>query len=165
MGSVLTNKYAEGYPGRRYYGGCEVVDEVERLNEELHEQIEELGRVQRSILPARLPEVPGVSLAVEYEPSAAAGGDYYDFRWFEDGWFGALIADVSGHGPALGPVHDHDRPHHRHDHRRRRPANTIVPARRATASFDSSTTTPGRSRASTARCSIAGSEISRSAGG
>jgi glycine hydroxymethyltransferase len=31
VGSVLTNKYAEGYPGRRYYGGCEVVDEVETL--------------------------------------------------------------------------------------------------------------------------------------
>lgn len=31
MGSVLTNKYAEGYPGRRYYGGCEIVDQVEQL--------------------------------------------------------------------------------------------------------------------------------------
>jgi glycine hydroxymethyltransferase len=31
MGSVMTNKYAEGYPGRRYYGGCEVVDVAERL--------------------------------------------------------------------------------------------------------------------------------------
>jgi glycine hydroxymethyltransferase len=31
QGSVLTNKYAEGYPGRRYYGGCEFVDEIEKL--------------------------------------------------------------------------------------------------------------------------------------
>lgn len=31
MGSCLTNKYAEGYPGRRYYGGCEIVDQVEQL--------------------------------------------------------------------------------------------------------------------------------------
>ena len=31
VGSILTNKYAEGYPGKRYYGGCEVVDEIENL--------------------------------------------------------------------------------------------------------------------------------------
>lgn len=31
MGTVLTNKYAEGYPGRRYYGGCEIVDQIEQL--------------------------------------------------------------------------------------------------------------------------------------
>jgi len=34
VGSVLTNKYAEGYPGRRYYGGCEAVDKVENLAKE-----------------------------------------------------------------------------------------------------------------------------------
>lgn len=34
MGSVLTNKYAEGYPGKRYYGGCECVDVVEELARE-----------------------------------------------------------------------------------------------------------------------------------
>lgn len=31
QGSVLTNKYAEGYPGKRYYGGCENIDQVEQL--------------------------------------------------------------------------------------------------------------------------------------
>src|SRR5690606_34650099 len=31
MGNVMTNKYAEGYPGKRYYGGCEIVDQVEQL--------------------------------------------------------------------------------------------------------------------------------------
>ena len=31
QGSILTNKYAEGYPGKRYYGGCEFIDEIENL--------------------------------------------------------------------------------------------------------------------------------------
>jgi len=39
QGSVLTNKYAEGYPGRRYYGGCEFVDVAERLAQERAKQL------------------------------------------------------------------------------------------------------------------------------
>ena len=31
MGSVMTNKYAEGYPGKRYYGGCQIVDQAEQI--------------------------------------------------------------------------------------------------------------------------------------
>src|SRR5512136_1507128 len=34
VGSVLTNKYAEGYPGKRYYGGCQFVDQIEELARE-----------------------------------------------------------------------------------------------------------------------------------
>ena len=39
MGSCLTNKYAEGFPGKRYYGGCEVVDEIENLAIERAKQL------------------------------------------------------------------------------------------------------------------------------
>ena len=39
MGSHLTNKYAEGYPGKRYYGGCEVVDVVENIARDRLKQI------------------------------------------------------------------------------------------------------------------------------
>ena len=39
MGSILTNKYAEGYPGKRYYGGCEFVDEIETLAIERAKQL------------------------------------------------------------------------------------------------------------------------------
>lgn len=39
QGSILTNKYAEGYPGRRYYGGCEIIDEIESYAQKLAKEI------------------------------------------------------------------------------------------------------------------------------
>src|SRR3989475_4754587 len=39
LGTLLTNKYSEGYPGRRYYGGCEVMDEIESLAQERARQL------------------------------------------------------------------------------------------------------------------------------
>jgi glycine hydroxymethyltransferase len=43
MGTSLTNKYAEGYPGRRYYGGCEIVDQVEQLAIDRLKQVFDCG--------------------------------------------------------------------------------------------------------------------------
>src|SRR6185503_11511785 len=43
QGSVLTNKYAEGYPGKRYYGGCEYVDQAEELAIERAKQVFHAG--------------------------------------------------------------------------------------------------------------------------
>ena len=51
QGSVLTNKYAEGYPGRRYYGGCEHVDVVEQL---AIERVKELFGAELRQRPAAL---------------------------------------------------------------------------------------------------------------
>ena len=49
VGSCLTNKYAEGYPGRRYYGGCEYVDEIERLAVDRARQL--FGAEQANVQP------------------------------------------------------------------------------------------------------------------
>lgn len=58
QGSCLTNKYAEGYPGKRYYGGCEFVDEVERLA---------IARAK-----ALFCEPAGVEMAVNVQPHSGA---------------------------------------------------------------------------------------------
>jgi sigma-B regulation protein RsbU (phosphoserine phosphatase) len=75
------------------------------LSEQLHEAYQALdrelrivGEIQRSLLPARLPQVPTLDLAAYYQPSQRAGGDYYDFFPLPEGKWGLFIADVSGHG-------------------------------------------------------------------
>ena len=58
QGSLLTNKYAEGYPGKRYYGGCQYVDEVERIA---------IERVKKLFC-----EPAGVEMAVNVQPHSGA---------------------------------------------------------------------------------------------
>lgn len=81
-----------------------LVDEVRSLNAQLNRQFTEVARVQRALIPSRLPEIPGLALAASYLPADQAGGDYYDFFQFTDGRWGFLIADVSGHGPGAATV-------------------------------------------------------------
>lgn len=78
--------------------------QFEEVNRELRRQFDEVARVQRSLLPHGMPEIPGVSLATSYLTSDQAGGDYYDFYRFGDDRWGLLVADVSGHGAAAATV-------------------------------------------------------------
>jgi phosphoserine phosphatase RsbU/P len=61
-------------------------------------EMQSVAKLQRSLLPAALPDVPTLDLAVHYQPSGRSGGDYYDFFPLPKGCWGILIADVSGHG-------------------------------------------------------------------
>ena len=64
----------------------------------LDRELQIVGEIQRALLPAELPAIPGFDLAAHYATSARAGGDYYDFFPLNDGAWGLFIADVSGHG-------------------------------------------------------------------
>ena len=77
QGSVLTNKYAEGYPGRRYYGGCEFVDVAERLAIDRAKRLFDCGFA--NVQPhAGAPANQAVFLALlsagRYDPRHVAGG-------------------------------------------------------------------------------------------
>lgn len=77
----------------------DLVKRVSGLNDRLSSSLASILNAQRSIMPPAPPTVEGLRFAVWYEPSEEVGGDYYDFRDFGDGQFGAVVADVSGHGP------------------------------------------------------------------
>ena len=57
MGTVLTNKYAEGYPGKRYYGGCERVDIVEDIARDRAKEL--FGAEHANVQPLRCPSEHG----------------------------------------------------------------------------------------------------------
>ena len=79
---------------------------AKRLREahaQLDHEMKRVGQLQRYLLPASLPKITGVDVAVSYSTAARAGGDYYDFFDLGDGRWGLWISDVSGHG-ALAAV-------------------------------------------------------------
>ena len=72
--------------------------QVKEAYDVIDRELQLVGDIQRSLLPAQLPDIPTMKLAAHYQTSHRAGGDYYDFFPLPDGRWGILIADVSGHG-------------------------------------------------------------------
>jgi phosphoserine phosphatase RsbU/P len=73
-------------------------EQLKETNHALDQELKSVGEIQRTLLPAQLPQIPKLDLAAYYQPSQRAGGDYYDFFPLPDGRWGIVIADVSGHG-------------------------------------------------------------------
>jgi sigma-B regulation protein RsbU (phosphoserine phosphatase) len=71
--------------------------EVESQKDQLEHELEVVSEVQRKLLPKQLPAIAGFKLAVHYETSRYAGGDYYDIIEIPDNRWGFLIADAEGH--------------------------------------------------------------------
>jgi sigma-B regulation protein RsbU (phosphoserine phosphatase) len=70
----------------------------------LDHELQQVGRMQRHLLPARLPRIEGLELGASYVTCSRAGGDYYDVLPLPDGQWGLFLADVSGHGTPAAVV-------------------------------------------------------------
>jgi sigma-B regulation protein RsbU (phosphoserine phosphatase) len=75
-----------------------VAQRLQSAFRQLDHEMLRVAALQRSLLPARLPDIPTLDVAASYKTAARAGGDYYDFFELADGRWGVLVADVSGHG-------------------------------------------------------------------
>jgi sigma-B regulation protein RsbU (phosphoserine phosphatase) len=78
--------------------------ELRRAREQLASYGEALAEIQRSILPQRFPEVPGLDLAVHFADIDRVGGDFYDVRPVGPDHWAIVVADVSGHGLAAAAI-------------------------------------------------------------
>jgi len=76
----------------------EVREQLARRLSALQHEMEMARRIQLSILPREVPPVAGVDIAARYVPMTSVAGDFYDFIPVDEKRFGALVADVSGHG-------------------------------------------------------------------
>ncbi len=77
---------------------------VQAENERQSHELEEARRLQLSMLPKRLPEVPNLDIAVYMETATEVGGDFYDFRLAPDGQLTVAIGDATGHGLKAGTM-------------------------------------------------------------
>ncbi|MFO0858390.1 MAG: GAF domain-containing SpoIIE family protein phosphatase [Phycisphaerales bacterium] len=77
----------------------DTLEEARRANARLNATFDEIGRVQRLLLPGVLPSDPRLRFAMSYQPCEAAGGDLYDVYAPDADKLELVIADVSGHGP------------------------------------------------------------------
>lgn len=86
-----------------------IARQLREANETIRREVEQIARIQQALLPQRLPEFPGLSMAAHYEVFDVAGGDLYDLAVLDtppdgptrfDGCLALVVADASGHGPA-----------------------------------------------------------------
>jgi sigma-B regulation protein RsbU (phosphoserine phosphatase) len=82
----------------RAAGVLSLAQKLEHAYRELDREMEQVGRMQRHLLPAELPQPEGLALAASYVTCSRAGGDYYDVLPLPDGRWLLFLADVSGHG-------------------------------------------------------------------
>lgn len=106
----LTNKEGRGFTAGDSKLLTAVAEQIAAIinNTLLHQQILAQERMQReleiaaeiqtSLLPHRLPEIPGVEFAVASLPATEVGGDFYDFISFDDDRLGIVVSDVAGKG-------------------------------------------------------------------
>ena len=80
MGSCLTNKYAEGYPGKRYYGGCEVVDQSEQIaNDRLKENF---GAEWANVQPHSGAQIHGIKSCTRRTPFSWLTGKHFRYHLY-----------------------------------------------------------------------------------
>ena len=84
--------------GRLYAELAEQKATIQRQNAAMTRELEMAQRVQRSLIPQQVPQVPGLDIAFEYEPAIQVGGDALDIIPFGDGRVLFFVADAMGHG-------------------------------------------------------------------
>jgi sigma-B regulation protein RsbU (phosphoserine phosphatase) len=81
-----------------------LMKQLQEVNRALDHEKDQVGRMQRHLLPTRLPQIEGLELGASYFTCSRAGGDYYDVIELPEEQYGLLMADVSGHGTPAAVV-------------------------------------------------------------